>query len=155
LSINLFDVVFVIILLAFSLLAYLRGVVRELLVLLGLVGGFLAATHYSHALAAQLNPLLQDASASELLAFVLLMVAGYLLGIFLAGFSDMFRRSPQGPLSQLAGGAVGFAKGVVVSLALVWLVNVHLTTFKGELAGSAIGHWLGSLLAYLTRANLI
>ncbi|HKI96920.1 MAG TPA: CvpA family protein [bacterium] len=154
-SINLFDIIFVVIILAFTLLSYLRGLVRELFALVGLGAGFLAATHYSRALAEQLNPLLQDRSAAELLAFVLLMVAGYLVGVFLAGFSDMFRRSPESGLSQLAGGVVGFAKGVTISLALYWVVMTHLPMFQNELAGSAIGSWLGTLLRYLEQTKLI
>jgi membrane protein required for colicin V production len=155
LSINLFDVIFVVILISFTLLSYLRGVVKELIVLIGLAGGFVAATHYSKALAGQLNPLLQDPSAAELLAFVLLIVAGYLLGVFVAGFSDMFRRAPEGPLSQLAGGVVGFAKGVTICLALYWVIKVHIPAFQDELAGSVIGNWLGGLLHTLERSNLI
>jgi membrane protein required for colicin V production len=155
LSINLFDIVFVIILLAFTLLSFLRGAVKELLALLGLGGGFLAATHYAKPLAVQLQPLLADAGAAELLAFVLLMVLGYFVGVFLAGFSDMFRRTPESTLSQIVGGVVGFAKGVTISLALLWVVQVYIPAFQDEMADSAVGSWLGSLLAYLERTKLI
>lgn len=154
-SIHLFDIVFVLIIVSFCLLSYLRGALRELLSLLGLVGGFMAATRYSATLAQQLNPLLQDEHASELLAFVLLMVLGYFVGVFLAGFSDMFRRSPEGGLSQFLGALVGFAKGVTVALALLWVVRVYIPAFQDEMADSVIGSWLGSLLSYLQRINLV
>lgn len=154
-SINLFDVVFVIILLAFTLLSFLRGAVKEVLGLVGLVGGFLVATRYARPLAEQLNPLLQDESAAELLAFVLLILLGYFVGIFLAGFSDLFRRAPESTVSQLVGGGVGFVKGITISLALLWVVRVYIPAFQDEMAGSAIGSWLGSLLTYLEQMRLI
>jgi membrane protein required for colicin V production len=155
LSIHLFDVVFVIIIVSFSLLSYLRGAMREILSLIGLVGGFMAATRYTQALAAQLNPLLQDEKSAELLAFVLIMMLGYFLGAFLAGFGDLFRRSPEGVLSQVVGGLVGFAKGVTVALALLWVVRVYIPAFQDEMADSVIGSWLGSLLSYLQRIRLV
>ena len=154
-SINLFDIVFVIILVSFTLMSYLRGAVKEFLVLVGLAAGFMAATRYAQPLAQQLNPLLQDENAAELLSFVLLMVLGYFVGAFLAGFSDMFRRSPESVLSQLIGGVVGFGKGITISLALLWVVRVYVTPFQDEMAGSVIGSWLGSLLSYLEGFNLI
>lgn len=154
-SINLFDVVFVIILLAFTLLSFLRGAVKELLTLLGLIGGFIVATQYAAPLADQLDPLLQDENAAELLAFVLLVLLGYFVGVFLGGFGDMFRRAPESSAGQLVGGVIGFAKGITVSLALLWVVRVYVPAFQDEMADSAIGSWLGSLLAYLERIDLI
>lgn len=154
-SVNLFDVVFGIVLLAFTALSLLRGVVRELLVLLGLAVGFLVATRYAEALAVQLNPLLQDQGAAQLLAFVLLMVAGYLVGVFLAGFGDLFRRTREGCLSHLAGGVLGFAKGVTISLALYWAVMAYIPAFQDEMAGSFIGGLLGRLMAYLVHAGIL
>ncbi len=154
-NINLFDIVFVIVLVSFTVLSFLRGAVKEVLALLGLAGGFLAATRYARPLAQQLNPLLQDGQAAQLLAFVLVMVLGYFVGVFLGGFSDLFRRSPQGALSQLVGGVVGFAKGITISLALLWVVRAYIPPFQEEMAGSMIGSWLGSLLTYLERIRLI
>lgn len=154
-SVNLFDVIFAIVVVAFTLLSLLRGVLRELLVLLGLVGGFLAGTHYARALAVQLNPLLQDRGAAELLAFVLLMVAGYLVGVFLASFSDLLRRDREGCVGHIAGGVLGFAKGVTISLALYWVVMTYIPSFQDEMAGSFIGALLGKLMAYLVHANVI
>jgi len=155
LSLNLFDVIFVIIIVSFTLLSFLRGAVKELLALLGLAGGFLVATHYAAPLARHLDPLLQDRSAAELLAFVLLMVVGYFVGVFLAGFSDLFRHTPAGVVSQLAGAVVGFVKGVTIALALFWVVRVYIPAFQDEMAGSSIGTLLGSLLQTLEGMNLI
>ena len=154
-SLNLFDIVFILILLSFTLMSYLRGAVKEVLALIGLAGGFLVATHSAGSLAGQLHPLLEDSNAAELLAFVLLMVLGYFVGLFLAGFSDLFRREPEGEVSHLLGGLVGFAKGITISLALLWVVRVYIPAFQDEMAESTIGSWLSSLMRALERIDLI
>lgn len=154
-SLNLFDIVFALILLSFTLMSYLRGAVKESLVLLGLVGGFVVGVHSAGALALRLRPLLEDTNAAELLAFVLLMVLGYFAGLFLASFSDLFRRGPEGELSHLLGGVVGLVKGITISLALLWVVNVYIPAFQDELGGSVIGTWLATLMRLLKHANVI
>ena len=154
-SINLFDIVFTVVLVSFTVLSYLRGAVKEVMALLGLVGGFLAATHYAKPLAVQLDPLLNDGQAAQLLAFVLVMVLGYFIGVFLGGFMDLFRRGPEGGVSRLVAGALGFAKGTTLSLALLWVVRSYIPPFQEEMAGSMIGSWLGSLLMYLEQIRLI
>lgn len=155
LNLNLFDIVFTIILLAFSLFSYLRGALREMLSLLGLAGGFLAATWYAGSLADKLSPFLPSQDASELLSFVLIIVAGYFLGLFLGGFSDYFRRAPESDLSRLLGGLIGFAKGTTISLALFWAVQTYLTTFQDEMTGSIIGGMLAGMLDFLQGTGLI
>lgn len=154
-SLNLFDIVFAIIILAFTMFSYLRGALRELLSLLGLAGGFLAATWYAPGLADQLQPFLPAGNAAELLSFVLIMVAGYFFGLFLGGFSDYFRRAPEGDLSRIIGGVIGFGKGATISLAVLWSVQTYLTTFQDEMVESWIGNVLVGLLDFLQGTGLI
>jgi uncharacterized membrane protein required for colicin V production len=155
LSINLFDILFVIVLVAFTLLSFLRGAVMELITLLGLTGGLIAARHYAAPLARQLEPLLSDRNAAELLAFVLVVLLGYFAGVFLAGFGDMLRSGPAGTLSQVLAGMVGFCKGVAVSVAMLWVVEQYVPAFQDELAGSWIGSWLEVLVTYLNQFDVL
>ncbi len=154
-GINLFDVVFILILLSFTLLSALRGAVKELLALLGLAVGFIAARWYAATLAEQLRPLLPDDNAAELLAFVLIVLMGYFVGVFLSGFSELFRRAPESGLSQLLGAVVGFAKGTTVSLALYWVILTYIPAFQDEMAQSRVGGMLAVLVQQLERMDLL
>jgi len=155
LSQNLFDIVFIVILLAFTLFSYLRGATRELMTLVGLAGGFLAANWYAPALAERMSPFLPESNAAELLSFVLLMVAGYFIGVFLGGFGDTFRRQPEGDVSRLFASLIGFCKGIVVSLAMFWVVQTYLPSFQDEMGESWIGGRLGYLANLLHNADIL
>lgn len=154
-NINVFDILFVIIVVMFTALSFLRGAMKELLGLLGLIGGYLAATWYAGALAGRLQTMLPEVAGIELLSFVLIMMGGYFVGIFLAGFSDMFRESHHTDLSSLLGGLIGFGKGVVISLAFYTVVQTYMPAFQDEMRDSLVGKWLGSLLGTLEQFNLI
>lgn len=154
-NINLFDVVFAIILVAFTLLSYLRGAVQELLGLIGLAAGFYAAIRYAADLAERLRPLLPDDNAAELLSFVLIMMMGYFAGVFLSGFSDRMHRAPASSVSRVLGALIGLAKGATVSLALHWVIQIYIPAFQDEMAQSRIGGWLAGMLGYLDRIDLI
>ncbi|HSG06048.1 MAG TPA: CvpA family protein [Nitrospiria bacterium] len=154
-SLNVFDIVFIVLLLAFTLFSYLRGATRELMTLVGLAGGFLAANWYAVPLAGEMSPFLPEGNAAELLAFVLIMVGGYFIGVFLGGFGDTFRRQPEGDVSRLLACVIGLFKGIVVSLALFWVVQTYLPSFQDEMAESWFGGRLNRLVTMLRSAELI
>jgi len=154
-NINFFDAVFLGLLLIFFLLSYLRGMVKELFTLLGLVVGFMAGTWYAGALAVHLRPMLPDQEIADLLSFLLIMLGCYFMGIFLGGMSDFFRQEPMGPFSRMMGGIIGLAKGLVMSLTVYWVIVNYIPSFQNAMAESWMGARLGNLLLYLKQINLI
>lgn len=154
-SFNFLDIIFLILLASFTLLSYVKGAIRELFGFLGLVGGYVAAHWYASSLSVMVEPLLPDANGAELLSFAVIMMAGYFVGNFLGGFSDLFRNSPEGPLSRLVGGGIGFFKGLVLALALYSIIENYIPAFQDEMADSWIAGRLADLMAYLQRVNVI
>ena len=154
-SINLFDAIFLILVLTFTVLSFMRGMMKEVLGLLGIAMGFLAAGWYAPNLAEIVRPLLPDAKTSELLAFILIMMAGYFVGTFLAGFGSQFLPSPKTPTGRMVGGVIGFGKGLIFALALFWVVRNYIPPFQDELARSPIGGMLGEIIAYFQKMNWI
>ena len=154
-SINLFDGIFLITMLGATLISFKKGMMRELLGLLGIGVGFLAAGRYAPNVAEVVKPLLPDEKTSALLGFILIMMAGYFLGRFLAGFGGMVLPFPQSILGRLIGGVVGFAKGVVFSLAIYWVVDQYIPPFQDELGSSLVGRELGRLFSMMENLNLI
>lgn len=150
-SINLFDAIVFVILVAFMLLSYVRGATRELLSLVGLVIGYWAGLKFHQDLGGMLEPIVQDLQLAELLSFVMILVAGYLVGAFVGGFRE---GRPRGLLNHLIGGGVGVLKGLVVSLALYWVVIAYVPPFQDELAASRSAPYLGLLLQYVTSLTL-
>ena len=155
LDFKVFDVAILILLVSFTLMSYLRGAMKEFFGLLGLCAGFFAANWYSPRLAEMVRPLLPDGHGAELLSFVLIMVAGYLAGSFLAGFLDTFRRTPESGLSRLVASSIGFAKGVIISLAVQWVIMAYLPEFQGHLRGSWAAGRLDSILTYFKQIDWI
>ncbi len=154
-TINLFDIVFLILLGSFTLLSYLKGAMKELFGLVGLAGGYVAAHWYAPSLAGMLEPLLPDANGAELLSFAVIMMAGYFVGTFLGGFSDLFRNSAESALSRLLGAGIGFFKGLVLALALYSVIESYIPAFQDEMSRSWIAGRLAELMAYFQRMNLI
>jgi uncharacterized membrane protein required for colicin V production len=141
--------------LSFTIFSFMRGMMKEVLGLLGIAMGFLAASWYAPNLAEIVRPLLPDAKTSELLAFILIMMAGYFVGTFLAGFGSQFLPSPKSFSGRMIGGAIGFGKGLVFALALFWVVKSYIPPFQDELARSRIGGILGEIIVYFQKMNWI
>lgn len=154
-SFNLFDAIVLIIMLGFTLLSFKRGMMKEALGLLGIVMGFLGASWYAPNLAEIVKPLLPDEKTSELLGFILIMMAGYFLGRFLVGFGDLIMPFPKSFVGRLIGGVVGFCKGLVFSLALYWVVKSYIPPFQDEVAKSRIGPMLEEIMGFFQRIGWI
>lgn len=152
---NMFDIIFLGLLLIFFLLSYMRGAIKEMFTLLGLAGGFLAAGRFSDDLAKSLASFMPDHQTALLVSFLLIMLLCYFLGIFLGGMSDLFRRDALGPFNRMLGGLIGLTKGLILSLVVYWIVLNHFPVFHQQLNGSWMGDRLGNLLNQLQRMDLI
>ncbi|MBI4083949.1 MAG: CvpA family protein [Candidatus Lambdaproteobacteria bacterium] len=153
-NVNVLDIVFVGLMVVFALLSFSRGAVRELLALLGLAAGFLAAQAFYLRLARVLGPLVPDRRLAELLGFLAILVLGYFAGVFLSQLGEMVRERPANLFNRMVGGALGFAKGVLFSMVLHWAIASYVPPFQDELRGSAVGRVLGRLIDLASRLSL-
>ena len=144
---NLFDIVFLGLLIIFFLLSYMRGMVQEIFTLLGLVGGFLVANWFAGTIAQYLSPLIPDAQIAGLIAYGLIILLGYYVAVFLGGVSDFYRNEAESGLHRLIGGVIGILKGLILSLALYWVVLNYIPAFHPDLKRS----WMGDFMATLIR----
>ncbi len=151
-NLNIFDILFVALPVAFFLLGYVRGAWRELLSLAGVALGAVVAGRYHHMLATMLSALISDRDFASLLSFVLILLAGYLVGGFLGGIADQQTRShAPGGGERLLAALFGGCKGGVLDLAVFWLVTAYIPAFQAELGGSRVAVAVGQLLGYLAR----
>lgn len=115
-----FDYVVAAIILVSVLLALWRGLVREVLALVGWVAAVVAAVLYSSGIAALLPAAWGGPGARYLIAFALTFVVTLLaFGVLAWLLSRLLRAIGLGLLDRMLGAVFGFARGVTIVLVLV------------------------------------
>jgi membrane protein required for colicin V production len=124
---NLLDLGIVAILLLITLRGYFRGLFQELGVLVGLVGGLLAAAHSYLTVAALLLPLVKSLYWAQGLAFALVLVLVY-WGVRLLAFvlQRLLYHLSLDVLDRLLGALFAFLKGALVLGLAFMLLGVVL-----------------------------
>ena len=144
---NILDIIFVVLILSFTLMSWMRGALKEVLSLAGLGLGFAGATAFYPDLADQLHVVIPDRALSELLSFLLILMFGYFGGVILTGLSDALSARQSETWNRALGGLIGFCKGILVSMVLYWVIDSYIPPFQDELAGSYVAEGLARLLA--------
>jgi membrane protein required for colicin V production len=130
------------------LLAYIRGVTREVIALMTWVLGFFAAVAFSPLLGALLPDFGGHPVVRYLVAFALIFIAALVLGALVAWpLSSVIRKSGLGFVDRFLGAVFGIARGAV--LVVVFVLVAGLTTLPRQ------DWWQNSALALpLTAAAL-
>jgi membrane protein required for colicin V production len=120
---NLIDILVWAILLVFVIKGFLKGLVREVCSLVGLVMGIWAACKYYPALSAAIWPYIHlphyvSATISFVLIFLIIGLLFFLLGYFL---TVIFKFSLLGGINRAGGLIFGFLQGALVLSILLWL----------------------------------
>jgi membrane protein required for colicin V production len=109
--------------------AALRGLVREVFALSGLLVGFVLACWYYRNVAEFLRGLVNSEPLADFCAFLLIvslvMIAATLVGSLVRRAATAVGLSP---LDRLAGAAFGAARGLILGLALLLAVTAFLPT---------------------------
>lgn len=149
------DIVFAVVLVSFFITSYLRGAIKEIFTLAGVLGGFFVAHWYNAFLAGKMLPILPHQGAAELLAYVLCIVAGYFLGMILGAIADMVGGTSNSELIRIMGGLIGLLKGWTILLGVFWVVSKHMPSFMPEMGDSIIGRLLGGSMKALIQKGLL
>jgi len=108
-----------------AVLAFFRGVVRELIALSAWVLGFIAAVAFTPALAGKLPDLGGGVAVPYVLAFIGIIIAALLLGALVAWpLAKAIRAAGLGFVDRFLGGVFGLARGVFLVLALVLVAGL-------------------------------
>jgi len=123
------------ILLLFTVKGFLKGLVREVCSLLGLVFGGWAAIRFSPSLAVMMKPLLPlPHGVSTILAFVLILVAsGILAWLFGHLLTAVFKLVLLGGVNRVGGTAFGLIEGAL-------LLSMVLALGSGSSAPGSLRH---------------
>lgn len=152
LSVNVYDILFVALPVVFFLLGYVRGAWRELLSFAGVAVGAVLAGRYHPSLATEFTRVIADREFASLLAFILILLAGYVVGGFVGGIADQNTRT-HAPASgeRLLAAIFGGLKGVVLDLSIYWIVLAYIPAFQAHLRDSRVADTVGQLLKFLAQ----
>lgn len=114
-----------------TVLALVRGLIRELCSLAGLVAGVLLASWYYGPVARWLERWISSASAANMTAFLLIAIG---VGVAAGLLGRLFRRTAStiglGLLDRLAGGVFGFVRGCLLVTAVMLALAAFLPSIS-------------------------
>jgi membrane protein required for colicin V production len=119
---SVFDSLVIIVLSISLIFSVIRGMVREIFSLLAYIGGYFLAMNYRADLSITLNQYISNPTASEIISFGLIFIAG-VVGISLVGklIKKLIHSAPGlSTLDRTFGGILGVAKGVIILIILMF-----------------------------------
>jgi membrane protein required for colicin V production len=138
--VNWLDAVIVIVIVWFTFAAFRAGIIREVVGVIALVVGVLAAGYYYDDLAENVLLVIDDDTAANVIAFIVLFGAvalgGQLAAFLLKRMASLFSL---GWADHLAGAAFGLLKGLIlVEVFLILFTTYPYLGLGGAVRGSAI-----------------
>jgi membrane protein required for colicin V production len=128
---NAFDLVIVAVVVASTLFAYVRGVIRELIALAAWVIGFVAAVAYAPSLGALLPSFGAPAAVPYIAAFVLILFGALLAGALVAWpLAKVIHAAGLGFVDRFLGAGFGVCRGLLIVVSAVLLAG--LTTLPRQ-----------------------
>jgi len=123
-SMNLLDLILAVLIVGFAVSGIVRGLVRQLFSLGGLVAGHLSGIRYYAFVQGKLGLSFQYA---EVVGYAIVFLAAY-LGVRLVGglIEDRVRKSKLSGSDRLAGMVAGLVKGALFSILIVFLLVILL-----------------------------
>ena len=122
---TIFDYLVLFVLVSSVVISTLRGLVKEILSLLGWIVAFVVANAYGATLAPMLPELLPGETARLIMAFVLLFLGvRILMGLLSLALGTVIEASGLSLADRGLGGLFGLARGVVIVLAAVILCSM-------------------------------
>ena len=120
-----FDWVVVSIVALSTLFAFFRGVIRELVALAAWIGGLVLAVAFTPALAGVLPEMLGQPALRYVIAFTLIVIAALVVGALIAWpLAGIVHAVGLGFVDRVLGSIFGFARGIVLMLAFVFVAGL-------------------------------
>jgi len=120
-----FDLVVIAVIALSALIAFVRGVVRELVAITAWIVGFVAAMRYSGMVAGLFAGLDVSPSARHVLAFVLILVIVLIVGAFAAWImKSAVHAVGLGFVDRLLGGMFGLARGALIAVVFALIAGL-------------------------------
>jgi membrane protein required for colicin V production len=123
--VTIFDYLVLFVLICSVLISTLRGLVKEVLSLLGWIVAFIVANAYSEALAPMLSGLIPGTTTRLIVSFIALFIGvRILVGLLTMTLDAVVKASGLTVVDRGLGSLFGFARGMVIVLAAVLLCGM-------------------------------
>jgi uncharacterized membrane protein required for colicin V production len=151
LNVNVFDILIVALPIAFLLLGFLHTGWREFLSLLGVAVGAALGGLFGGRLAEIIARVLPEKDLAGVIAFLLILAGGWALGGILGGMAERLQSGSRSESNRILPAVFGALKGGVLDLALVWLVDRHISAFHTPLRNANLTGYAHEALSWLSH----
>ncbi len=147
-AINILDIILLVIIGFFLVRGIFRGLIVEAGAIAGLIGGYFLANKYVYMLEPHVRSILGNHQWTSIVAFLAIFLGVMVLATLAARILSNFL-SPFAPwLNSLLGGAVGFIKGCLLALVVIFLFQRFMPQ-ASFLANSSLAPQIRELTAYM------
>lgn len=149
-AINILDIILLVIIGFFLVRGIFRGLIVELGAVAGVIGGYFLADKYVYLLEPHVRNLLGTHQWTSIVAFLAIFLGVMVLATLAAKILSNFL-SPLAPwLNSLLGGAVGFLKGCLVALVVIFLFQRFMPQ-ADFLARSSLAPQLREMTSFMLK----
>ncbi len=140
---NKLDIIFIVII-SFTLIrGFLRGIVKEIMGIVGVIGSFLLAINYYKDVAKYLTTIIPDLELANIVSFAVLFIVSILIiSLIGAGIRELLKTLSMGWLDRLGGGVFGAVKGILVSSLIILCLTLFLSPRNSLIAKSRLSPYI-------------
>jgi uncharacterized membrane protein required for colicin V production len=152
---NTFDVLIVGLPIAFLVLGFIHTAWREFFSLVGVMLGAVTGAMFGSRLVEILVRVVPDKDLAAVIAFLVILACGWALGGILGGMAERMQNRSRADSGRILPALYGALKGGVLALALVWLVDHHISAFQTPLRNATFSGYANEVLSFLAHHNLL
>lgn len=151
---NFFDLVFTILILVFIGLGFSNGSLRELLSTIGIVIGYVGAEQFHERYLGITLQYISNYGQAKVITYLAIFAAGLVVGIILSTLVRLMSagQRPNIP-SRILAGLLGCAKGVLICLAIYFVIEGYVPSYLDDLYNSSYTPWLQEFRRLINGIN--
>jgi len=151
---NFFDLVFSILIFIFLFISFSRGSLKEFLSTFGFVIGYLSAERFHGRYMSITLQYVQDYDRAKIITYLAIFAVGLIIGIILTTLVRLMTASQRPNIpSRILACFLGLLKGVLVCLAIYFVVEGYIPSYLDALHNSAYTPWLQQFKKLISGTN--
>ncbi len=140
---NKLDIIFIVIISVTLIRGFLRGIVKELIGIGGIIGAFWVATNYYPLISPYLSKFIGNSQLVTIASYASLFVVTLLIIFFIGSvIRELLKNLSLGWLDKLGGGVFGFVKGVLICSLLLLLLTFAMSPRNNLLVDSRLSPYV-------------